>query len=1172
MEHASKLPKGLQAFIDHYEQNRKPEGPEIHGANLYLIQTEDMDGNITDEKYGINLITDVGTSRDFTQWAGFNVYFESVDGSNPNPASYLESTMVNYIPNVSMTLTQSKEDYPIEYIPNPNDPNSGIISTRWKVAYGSLDYNITGIDQDLVITGIGIKSGGIEVAPLNGFFSKVTIYDTNAEFSSITKHLNERLTITIYCSTSMCEKGIIDAYDNDHLHIFTLFDLPFRCNDIYSSSYYYLINGQNSSWDLKTSGNDSFKSYSAASYEHNNRGWNLDEGAINDALYFEKQTHLVIGSEVLEDKGKVWSYMAYVRTDGSSRNYIMIDRDMLMTTPEELSIENVYTNDYNSGDLYNAFGANPNLFGTSSGTLTNAHIIPATDFNMTDSKMYNHLTKAWDIQDTFVNAPNAWYGNTWSLSALSQRNVIWMTDENGASTYVCVYVNPRNDIPITSFTQTGGGSTYRIYMTDKYWDASTWVRVMDTSNIDVALQTKKYIVTRNASNPNSQSQNIGNITPTRQQTIHSITPSKAPYQITDITSDPTYTGSIGQNPRGWFTKPLASTTSISWILTRDNILFIDTSDGSCKYQYHLYGADNDTEMDPAVLRYSFDDTVNNISKIAVAPVGNTIPTSIRIYTISAFGTQPTYTDVSINASMGGHMGHYTKSENGYVGIADESTYCASVIDVNNETEIQFTDVSLFHVQEFTNYAIYRIIDSSPQQWVVYDLSTQTVVNTFTLPSEYTTPLMVYGCGQYFYIYDRTNNVNTFFLYNMNTQNVELLTNFSLPCAITTQTYYTWYRNDLYNSIAIYHPEGMTIATTSVQRITEYIQKSPSFINFTQPTVVHSLYKAGTYRFQTMSNGDYRNINYDTRSGALSMITNRTMFPHASIVTSSDQKRVLLINPGFAKGYMESNYTTPSPTSESNYIISDFGYALDTGEELNQCYNHYQSTGSVVNNSYGGMLYFDDGIVVVDGFGQCKWYPLEYMLPHKVTGTTRTYQVYNNPKRIFTSSDNEIGYSLSFTNRPNITTKPSPPSGSPRWYSCMYWYDNGSPDWFIRRNKDEHYISTELIRVPIGSTITVTTQLNSSIIFSSVNPSAQPTLYCNIRAYTDNQINKTMAHLKSYTNALTGNTTTSITISDVTSATGYVMIGINVYANTNYGNYYLTTTMFDTKTVTITPPA
>ena len=53
------LPEGLLKFIDNYDE-KHPNECSARYRNMYELKTVDMDGNVVDTQYALNLMTDYG--------------------------------------------------------------------------------------------------------------------------------------------------------------------------------------------------------------------------------------------------------------------------------------------------------------------------------------------------------------------------------------------------------------------------------------------------------------------------------------------------------------------------------------------------------------------------------------------------------------------------------------------------------------------------------------------------------------------------------------------------------------------------------------------------------------------------------------------------------------------------------------------------------------------------------------------------------------------------------------------------------------------------------------------------------------------------------------------------------------------------------------------------------
>ena len=77
----TQLPEKINTFFENCKKNDvHPIPKDPHFNNLYLIQSVDMDGNVTNEKFGFNELTGLGI-RNIYWWGGFKAMIYSEDGS-----------------------------------------------------------------------------------------------------------------------------------------------------------------------------------------------------------------------------------------------------------------------------------------------------------------------------------------------------------------------------------------------------------------------------------------------------------------------------------------------------------------------------------------------------------------------------------------------------------------------------------------------------------------------------------------------------------------------------------------------------------------------------------------------------------------------------------------------------------------------------------------------------------------------------------------------------------------------------------------------------------------------------------------------------------------------------------------------------------------------------------
>ena len=206
------IPSSLKTFCDNY---KKKYGKEASLHNLYLLQTTDMNGNITGEAYGINLMTNLGF-QNFTNNKSLDlVNCKMYIGSGDVEPTLTDTTLTSAITSVGSTRVSGMTfgysgDEIIQY-PSSYDSTTGIYSKKWQVYIGYFDYNITDITEDQNIREVGFGSS------VTNIYTHALVYDINADNTTtpIVKKINERLTITMFWSMAFKPQFIKDLYDKN---------------------------------------------------------------------------------------------------------------------------------------------------------------------------------------------------------------------------------------------------------------------------------------------------------------------------------------------------------------------------------------------------------------------------------------------------------------------------------------------------------------------------------------------------------------------------------------------------------------------------------------------------------------------------------------------------------------------------------------------------------------------------------------------------------------------------------------------------------------------------------------------------------------------------------------------------------------------------------------------
>lgn len=995
---------GLKQFLDNYKVMHHGEGGNT--KNLYVIQSIDRDGNVTAEHYGLNLMTDTGVDVGVLGWtntSNLSYVFYLVEGVSEaaDIRDYAFPTYTRRVRQIDYTWLETL--YPMEF-----DSETGIITQDCQRFNVSFDYNYSDIDSDMTINCIVYcqdHGSNFTYVPL----IKVTTYDVNGMASPIIKHLDEKIVMKVFIRVSMHEDALINGYNAGQ---YILINPARAAMPLQVDSYDWRI----SRWSCSdtesyetTASNSQRDRYQSIGTNISGQRFIMQNG---EAYTLQRANNIILSdprvyaSRILIDYGS-WNYYG----NWVSAQCFQCFNELKMTSSEEISIETVYTNNITSPLLSNAFGMQ------AFSTYDCSGIIPVVDFTITSVKGYNYTTHAWDIDIPFIDAPYATYDNPFCL-AIPELGV-----EGGeiSSWGNYVYINPRAittagrpAVPITALRRASSGTIYPMYATDKYWDKSAWTLIQDLSNIPVAQQTKKYYISNGGSN--------GYMIPTYDQTVHSLNVGTS-YTVQNTPSDfmkktvPTF-------------KPIVDYTN-GWILGQEHLMFMDGKDIEYAYRltgpeyfqiyydaerwaanwdkYYIKSGNNyvlnesstynssttyySNRIDRYTIRYGFGNKILVASDIANPAY--TYPTKVRLYTISSRSTTPTYTDIDIDTDTTdiSRPGMYSASSNGFFVIQDRQTHCANIITISDATVEKLENIDMCFALEYTDYCVYRDLNEVNTVFVVYNMRTKAVVNTFSLDAAYASVTYIFGWHEFVYIKSVGSGSTTYCnMYNILTGELTLTT---IP--VTNNQFNTAYNSSETSfrtesesfrlnqfECQLYSEDVMVIIPTNINTVNT---ASKWYIKYNDPTNAYDLFKHGVITERQIESW-YEQNNYRTLyEGSLA-----TTLVHA--VQSPQQSKLLLVDT-YSSRPSSWQYLVNNETSFFA-CVSDIGPIVDTNVSGNMCPSH----GTVSDNSYyhGGLAYWAGGIIRFMDSG-ATWYPLEWFIHSKVTGDTYTIQSVNNPKKI-----------------------------------------------------------------------------------------------------------------------------------------------------------------------------
>ena len=952
-ESSSSFPKGLEEFRQNIKN--KDNSSDIYCHNLYLLQTTDRDGNVTGEAYGMNLMTNWGFKNIYTSTTSYETNCKIYIGNGTDEPVLTNNALYSPIITTGSTnVNTSYSIYPFQY-----DSSTGIITGIQRIYQGYFDYNISGITEDFEITEIGYGTSKTQLV------SHARIYDSEGNPSSITKRINERLTINVFWTLNMKESIIQSNYENGVYIVMRpafsgLLTKTYRCT-------LYTIYGSQKIGCTESYSNNMY--HNVATLLDDN---NVKSTIKPNSLLIENQRSYISDIVAVDQRKSTTSN--YAENITGEFNFMIMTKDKL-PTPEEITTYEAYTDGYAS----NSFS---NIFGSKYDSSTGAGELPCTNFNITSLSMYNHLTKEWDIEEEFVSDPNVELDNTW------RSFVRIYTTINGINCPVWVYVNTRTDLPITSFNNTN----IVLYATDKYWDTSTWELISNLSNVDESLQCKRYYIRTTETNESSKYI----LYPYRNMVYHRIDNIRDSYTITSITPEECY------KYHGYYDH--ANINSIVINLSSDEygwVLF-----GQKLIYPNIQNQPVYTLNSPEV---NFDQRYKRFDQYCQWTTGDLIILTIaihanlyfRIYNVSDSSIEPTYNDIKLKftgvSDNVHHLGYntlyrtFTHIGSGFLACqrynSDIYNECV-IINLHGTdgvpTQILLENVKHCTIMNLTTNCVYLNVTDNKYEFEVYDMENNEVIYRFKLPitiegDSGNTVVGIIAWKNYVYIQVNLNGSRVTYLHDINTsKTIQLLEN--IPQARTVDTYSDYGSGgyQVNNMVRISCVDECMV-------ITSYSTSEKNLI-----------------------------IKYDepTKPIALNLNSNRAIDVQLKYCNDGKQL-VCLITTSW------SRYSSSDPNYYYNFIF-DMGLFLDKGS-YNVPFGRYNEIllyyGTYVYYGYNSGVIFDDGFVCCNyavGYPNdtrpITWSDIACVLPHKIVGTTTTIQSWNNPKRLQNKE-----YSFTLTN-------------------------------------------------------------------------------------------------------------------------------------------------------------
>lgn len=929
-----------------YDTISKDKSSCMNVHNVYLLQSINKDGDITAEAYGINIMTDYG----------FDIYYGT--GSNSNTVSlYIGSGTTTPDPTVTslttpITTTGSTSlDGEFKYRPIKYDSTNDTIIGMGDSYYGYFDYKISGLSSNVNITEIGIGTS------TTNLFTHSLIYDENGDLSSITKKINEKLYITVYwtivCPVSLIENAYHDGeymIINPVVFLKTVQGLCHNIDDIDNYLYQYI----------------------GYAYPHNKYCYYdccgssglLPKVTITDHIAkcnASLPDELITGKYALLDDA-IFTMGRY-SYNGSGMYYITLghySKPIRLSIPEEIVSTDVRTDQVNSLFFKSIFkneyvGAKKSRDG----------IIPVANFTPTSLSLYNHLTKKWDIEESFDSDETLNYSSSFLFGCSVDVTF------NGKDQTAIVCCNNNTTEPITSFSDSG----VILYATDKYWDTSTWELITDVKNIDTSLQTKRYYINTNYySRPGNDAKRYPTLNPVRAE-INDLHLSNLPevYSLPDTA----FVSNFDQNR-----KTLISQSN-KWICLDSDVIYL-ASENKTTYSLPELVALTTSSSKSIWKSFRWNNDVSIVFCEKEFLLNSEYQVKIHIYDIDPDSTvEPIHDSITTNFTTALSMYYkpmmsYTSNNNiGHLVLQHPTSNECIIITTNDpntedntNTQTMISDVKYATAIFMTNKLIYKTISSDENTFVIYNILNSTEELTFTLPSSsgIVTGMVAWKDYVYIQVTDTSNTIGLY-VYKISDTSLVYAGAISIEC-IVFESLDDYDRSVLCERPYVYNDECLILNYGYRPLAYDYDDTGLTWI---------------------ISDNDYLNpIQTDLRC---------IMNPQLSYMNNGKQLCMLCAMPKkFISGYNDHYAIYYIEMIDIGLMIDDIGKCKNKLTDISDYTLACLYKPKYYNKSHFA-LYSDGVIMQTETLTQGEWRPYQTFMQHQLTGTTTNMQAYNNPKNL-----------------------------------------------------------------------------------------------------------------------------------------------------------------------------
>lgn len=432
-------------------------------SNLYVFTLTDKDGNIKDEKYGMNLMTNramldiYSSNENFTPSSSIKLYVGQGTGTITPEVNYINTSEVCF-GGLAATNNDTSKDYTYPlYFSASNPTGNGLITLISRFLICSYPANITNAPDQIRISEYGIGKNW------DNLWTHSHIYDKTGARADIYKTQNEVLTITVYMCLSFRETLITNGWANDVYAVITTNQIMFhrmfetnlktykRGDKVYNRTTYNL-------------GNDQYHSIALGTTYVNSStlpAFDLTDGSDNSKGYID---------------GFIY------QTDG-----FMILEPQYLTNPENIELINFQSQTpYDRRGFSDKFGMYP-----TSGTYFKNQYPPITRLLTASAYIFDYYDNAWSNQVSVYNPSGRKYSDDTPAQTTTALPITYYANDS----YVTGYIHQNIDSNDKIVGIDSDAVSITLYATDTYWDRSSWIVITNKSNIPAAAQRCRYWIT-----------------------------------------------------------------------------------------------------------------------------------------------------------------------------------------------------------------------------------------------------------------------------------------------------------------------------------------------------------------------------------------------------------------------------------------------------------------------------------------------------------------------------------------------------------------------------------------------------------------------------------------------------------------------------------------------------